>query len=133
MLGLDATGCVKTGRHSAGVARPYTGPVGTVENGHIGVLLGDASPRGQALVDRERSRPQEWTTARERCRQAGIPEDRGVATKPQRARQLLARALTASVPAPWGTGDCVSGDNRGRRRWLEARPPAYGLAVSGQA
>ena len=132
VLVLDETGFVKKGRHSAGVARQYTGTVGKVENCQIGVFLGYASPLGQALVDRELSRPQEWTNARERCRQAGIPENRGFATKPQLARQMLARAFAASVPAKWVTGDCVYGDNRGLRGWLEARPQAYVLAVSGK-
>jgi len=132
VLVLDETGFVKKGRHAAGVARQDPGTVGKVENCHIGVLLGYASPLGQALVDRELSRPQEWTNARERCRQAGIPENRGFATKPQLARQMLARAFAASVPAKWVTGDCVYGDNRGLRGWLEARPQAYVLAVSGK-
>ena len=132
VLVLDETGFVKKGRHSAGVARQYTGTVGKVENCQIGVFLGYASPRGQALVDRELYLSQEWTNDRERCRQAGIPEDRGFATKPQLARQLLARAFAAGIPAPWITGDCVYGDNRGLRRWLEARPQAYVLAVSGK-
>jgi SRSO17 transposase len=46
--GLDATGNVDKGRHSAGVARQYTGTVGHVENGLIGVCRGDASPLGHA-------------------------------------------------------------------------------------
>jgi SRSO17 transposase len=54
VLVLDETGFVKQGRHSAGVARQYTGTVGTVEHCQIGVFLGDASPLGQGLVDRER-------------------------------------------------------------------------------
>jgi len=107
VLVLDETGFVKTGRHSAGVARQDTGTVGTVEHCPSGVLLGYASPLGQALVDRERYLPQEWTNARERCRQAGIPENQGVATKPQRARQVLARAFAANVSAKWVTGDGV--------------------------
>jgi SRSO17 transposase len=132
VLVLDETGFVKKGRHSAGVARQYTGTVGKVENCQIGVFVGYASPLGQALVDRELYLPQEWTNDRERCRQAGIPEDRGFATKPQLAHQLLARAFAAGVPAQWVTGDCVYGDNRGLRLWLEARPQAYVLAVSGK-
>ena len=132
VLVLDETGFVKKGRHSAGVARQYTGTVGKVENCQIGVFLGYASPLGQALVDRELYLSQEWTNDRERCRQAGIPEDRGFATKPQLARQLLARAFAAGIPAQWITGDCVYGDNRGLRLWLEARPQAYVLAVSGK-
>jgi SRSO17 transposase len=124
VLVLDATGFVNKGRHSAGVARQYTGTVGKVEHCQIGVFLGYASPLGQLLLDRELYLPAEWTQDRERCRQAGIPEDRGFATKPQLARQLLARALGAGVPANWVTGDCVYGNDRRLRLWLEARPQA---------
>jgi SRSO17 transposase len=132
VLVLDETGFVKKGRHSAGVARQYTGTVGKVENCQIGVFLGYASVLGQVLLDRELYLPAAWTQDRERCCQAGIPEDRGFATKPQLARQLLARAFAAGVPATWVTGDCVYGDDRRLRLWLEARPQAYVLAVSGK-
>jgi SRSO17 transposase len=132
VLVLDETGFRKKGRHSAGVARPYSGTAGKVDNCQIGVFLSYASLLGHALLDRERYLPQEGTDDRERCRQAGIPEDRRFATKPQLAQQMLARALAAGVPATWGTGDRVYGDNRPLRRWLEAQPQAYVLAVSGK-
>jgi SRSO17 transposase len=51
--------------------------------------------------------PTEWANDCERCRQAGIPADRPCATKPQLARQMLARAFAVGVPAPRGTGDRV--------------------------
>jgi SRSO17 transposase len=107
VLVLDETGVVKKGRPSAGVARPYTGTVGNVENCQIGVLLGYASPLGHALVDRELYRPKEWTDDRARCGRAGIPADWPFATKPPLARQLLARAFAAGVPAEWVTSDSV--------------------------
>jgi DDE superfamily endonuclease len=127
VLVLDAPGFLKKGQHSAGVARQYSGTAGKVENCQIGVFLGYASPLGQVLLDRELYLPVTWTQDRERCRQAGLPEARGVATKPQLACQMLARAFAAGVPAPWVTGDCVYGDDRRLRLWLEARPQAYVL------
>jgi SRSO17 transposase len=132
VLVLAETGFLKKGRHSAGVARQYRGTVGKVDNCQIGVFLSYASPLGYALLDRELYLPKAWTDDRERCRQAGIPEDRRFATKPQLARQLLARAFAAGGPAKWITGDSVYGDDRQLRRWLEARPQAYVLAVSGK-
>jgi SRSO17 transposase len=132
VLVLDETGFLKKGRHSAGVARQYSGTVGKVDNCQIGVFLSYASPLGYALLDRELYLPKAWTDDRERCRQAGIPEDRRFATKPQLARQMLARAFAAGVPATWITGDSVYGADRQLRRWLEARPQAYVLAVSGK-
>ena len=133
VLVLDETGLVNKGCHSAGVARQYTGTVGTVENCQIGVLLGDAGQLGHALVDRGLSVPKAWANDRERCRQAGLPADRPCATTPQLARQMLARACAVGVPAKGVTGDRVDGADRRLWVWLEARPQAYGLAVSGQA
>jgi SRSO17 transposase len=132
VLVLDETGFLKKGQHSAGVARQYSGTAGKVEHCQIGVCVAYASRLGHALWDRERYLPKEWTGEPERCRQAGIPEERSFATKPQLARQMLARAFAAGVPATWVTGDSVYGDNRRLRQWLEARPHAYVLAVSGK-
>jgi SRSO17 transposase len=132
VLVLDETGFLKKGRHSAGVARQYSGTVGKVDNCQIGVFLSYASPLGQVLLDRELYVPQEWTDDRERCRQAGIPEERRFATKPQLAQQMLARAFAAGVLAKWVTGDSVYGHDRRLRLWLEAQRHAYVLAVSGQ-
>jgi SRSO17 transposase len=132
VLVVDETGFLKKGRHSAGVARQYSGTAGRIENCQIGVFLGYASALGHALLDRELYLPQEWTDDRERCRQAGIPDARSFATKPQLARQLLTRAFAAGTSAKWITGDSVYGDDRRLRVWLEAQPQAYVLAVSGK-
>lgn len=129
---IDETGFLKKGQHSAGVARQYSGTAGKVENCQIGVFVAYASGLGHVLLDRELYLPEEWTNDRERCRQAGIPDDRDFATKPQLAQQMLARAFAAGMPAQWVTGDSVYGHARQLRMWLEERPQAYVLAVSGQ-
>jgi SRSO17 transposase len=129
---IDETGFLKKGHHSAGVARQYSGTAGKVDNCQIGVFLAYASPLGYTLLDRELYLPKAWANDPSRCRQAGIPEDRRFATKPQLAQQMLARAFTAGVPAQWVTGDSVYGADRRLRMWLEAQPQAYVLAVSGQ-
>jgi SRSO17 transposase len=133
VLVIDETGFLKKGRHSAGVARPYSGPAGRIEHCQMGVLLGYASRLGQALLDRELSLPKEWTDDPARCRQVGIPADRRFATTPQLAQPRLQRALAAGVPGRWVTGDSIYGNDRQLRLWLEAQPWAYVLAVSGQA
>jgi SRSO17 transposase len=80
---IDETGFLKKGTHSAGVARQYSGTAGRVENCQIGVFLAYASEQGQTLLDRELYLPKEWTDDRERCRRAGIPDQRAFATKPK--------------------------------------------------
>jgi SRSO17 transposase len=130
VLVIDETGFLKKGRHSAGVARQYSGTAGRIENCQIGVFLGYASRYGQTLLDRELYLPAAWTNDRARCQRAGIPDERRFATKPQLAKQLLARAFAAGTPATWVTGDSVYGDDRRLRMWLESCPRAYVLAVS---
>jgi SRSO17 transposase len=132
VLVIDETGFLKKGDRSAGVARQYSGTAGRIENCQIGVFLAYASRLGHVLLDRELYLPKEWTDDRARCQQAGVPDARGFATKPQLARQMLARAFTAGVPAKWVTGDSVYGDDRRLRMWLESCPQAYVLAVSGK-
>jgi SRSO17 transposase len=94
VLICDETGFIKKGRMSAGVARQYSGTAGRVENCQVGVFLAYAVPGGgRALIDRELYLPQAWTGDRVRCRQAGIPDGREFATKPEPARQVAADLL----------------------------------------
>ncbi len=128
---IDETGFLKKGTHSAGVARQYSGTAGRVENCQIGVFLAYASRHGHTLLDRELYLPKAWTDDRDRCRRAGIPDERAFATKPALARQMLERTFDAGVALAWVTGDSVYGDDRNLRQWLEQHPQAYVLAVSG--
>jgi SRSO17 transposase len=132
VLIIDGTGFLKKGRHSAGVARHYSGTAGRIENCQIGVFLAYASRHGHVLLDRELYLPEEWTDERDRCQQAGVPEGRRLTTKPRLAQQMLARAFAAGVPAAWVTGDSAYGDDRRLRMGLESLPRAYVLAVSGK-
>lgn len=127
---MDESGFLKKGTHSAGVARQYSGTAGRVENCQIGVFLAYATRNGHTLLDRELYLPKAWTDDRERCRRAGIPDQRCFATKPALARQMLERTFQAGVALAWVTGDSVYGDDRNLRGWLEAREQAYVLAVS---
>ena len=129
---LDETGFLKKGTYSAGVARQYSGTAGRIENCQIGVFLAYATSRGQTLLDRELYLPAEWTSDPDRCRRVGIPEVRSFATKPALALQMLERTRAAGVPLAWVTGDCIYGDDRKLRRWLERHAQAYVLAVSGK-
>ena len=108
------------------------GTAGRIENCQIGVFLAYATSRGQTLLDRELYLPAEWTTDRPRCEAAGIPQERTFATKPELAVQMLKRTRTAGVSLAWVTGDCIYGDSRTLRGWLEKQGQAYVLAVSGK-
>jgi len=129
VLILDETGFLKKGKHSAGVARQYTGTAGRIENAQVGVFLAYASRHGTAFLDRALYLPKEWTDDPARCQKAGIPKGTAFATKTELAKQMLSRAFEAGVPAAWVTGDEVYGSDGELRRWLEAEGRPYVLAV----
>src|SRR5580692_9864020 len=105
VLIVDETGFIKKGTRSAGVQRQYSGTAGRVENCQLGVFLAYTAPKGRALIDRELYLPKSWTDDRDRCREAGIPDDVQFASKTDLARVMLGRALDAGVPAAWATAD----------------------------
>ncbi|MBH0119561.1 IS701 family transposase [Rhodococcus sp. CX] len=129
VLIVDETGFLKKGNRSAGVARQYSGTAGRIENSQIGVFLTYASDRGRALIDRELYLPKAWTEDRNRCRDAGIDDDIGFATKPELAQSMLERALDAGIPFGWVTADEAYGQVGRLRMWLESRGVAHVLAV----
>jgi SRSO17 transposase len=128
ILVVDETGFVKKGKKSAGVARQYSGTAGRRENSQVGVFLLYASARGAAFVDRALYLPEEWTLDRVRCREAGIADEVEFATKGELARQMLARAFAAGVPAEWVAGDTVYGYDE-LRLWLDEHQKNYMVAV----
>jgi SRSO17 transposase len=130
VLVVDETGFVKKGTRSAGVQRQYSGTAGRVENCQLGVFVAYASPKGRALVDRELYLPRSWTDDRDRCREAGVPDDVQFATKPELARLMLGRALDAGVPAAWVTADEAYGKDGKFRDFLEQRRIGYVVAVA---
>ncbi len=115
---------------TAGVQWQYTGTAGRIENAQVAVYLGYAGSRGHALTDRELYLPRSWTADPDRCAAAGIPAGVAFATKPQLARRMIERAVTAKVPFGWVTGDEVYGDNGPLRGWLEPQQIPYVLAVA---
>ena len=130
VLVVDETGFLKKGTKSVGVKRQYSGTAGRIENSQIGVFLAYASSKGHTLLDRELYLPKEWAEDEARRKEAGVPEEVEFATKPQLARKMLERALTAEVPCKWVTADEIYGGDRRLRIWLEQQEQAFVLAVT---
>jgi SRSO17 transposase len=85
VLMVDATGFVKKGKDSVGVARQYCGTLGKVENCQVGVFAGYASRKGYALVDKRLFLPEAWFTdayaaRRTKCQ---VPPELTGQSKPQ--------------------------------------------------
>jgi hypothetical protein len=128
VLVVDESGIPKKGTKSAGVAPQYCGARNTVVNCQVGVFVAYVSTRGTALVDRELYLPKGWTEHRERCPEAGIPEQVGFACKQQLAAKMLAR-LVGRVPAGWVAADAAYGPDTWLRAWLEGRRLGYVLGI----
>ncbi|WP_435831821.1 IS701 family transposase [Nocardia salmonicida] len=129
VLVVDETGFLKKGLKSVGVQRQYSGTAGRVENCQLGVFCAYTTAKGRTLIDRELYLPKSWTADRDRCREAGVPDDVEFATKQVLAQRMLARALGAGVPARWVTADEAYGGDSKFRRWLEGRRIGYVVAV----
>jgi SRSO17 transposase len=129
VLIIDDTGFIKKGTTSAGVQRQYSGTAGRTENCQIGVFAAYASRTGRALVDRELYLPKSWTSDRERCRAAKIPDEHDFATKGDLAKRLVLRALASPLPLAWVTADAAYGQQGRFRRLLEQSGLGYVLAV----
>jgi len=109
VLVVDETGFLKQGKASCGLGRQYTGSAGKITNCQIGVLAAYVSGKGHALVDRALYLPKSWTDDRARRAAAHVPEDVGFATKPQLARAMIERAISAGVPFAWVAADSIYG------------------------
>lgn len=129
VLIVDETGFLKKGKKSVGVKRQYSGTAGRIENCQIGVFLAYRSPQGHALIDRALYLPREWADAAERRSEAKVPPAITFATKPTLAREMVARALAAGVPAAWVTADEVYGSDHNFRHFCEKRQVNYVVAI----
>jgi len=109
VLVIDETGFLKQGKASCGVARQYTGSAGKITNCQIGVFAAYVSRYGHSFIDRALYLPKEWADNPKRLAAAHVPSDVGFATKPQIARQMIARAIAAGVPFSFVAADSVYG------------------------
>ncbi len=103
---IDETSFVKKGNKTACVQRQHCGAVGKTENCVVSVHLGYATPEFYSLIDGEVYLPQEtWHHDRQRCREAGIPDEVVYRPKWQMALEQYQRAVANGVRFAWLTFD----------------------------
>ena len=78
---LDETGHPKKGDKTPGVQRQWCGNTGKQDNCVVTVHLGYAAGDFHCLLDGELFLPEDWAADRNRCHEAGIPDD--VAYRPK--------------------------------------------------
>ena len=130
VLIVDETGDAKTGEHTVGVARQYSGTLGRIDNCQVGVHLAYATFDGaRALLDFALYLPKQWADDATRRHEAGVPDDVEFATKPQLAARLIEDALDGGLAAAWAAGDEVYGNDPVFRAMLRRRGMGYVLAI----
>jgi len=102
---IDETSDTKKGVKTPGVQRQYCGFVGKQDNCIVTVHLGYAVDDFHTLVDGELFLPESWADDRERCREAGIPDDMVYRPKTEIALELYDRAVSNGVRFEWLTFD----------------------------
>jgi SRSO17 transposase len=80
VLIVDDSGDLKSGVHTVGVQRQYTGTAGRIENAQVATYLAYTTPAGRVLIDRRLYLPKSWTGDRQRCQIAGVPDEVQFAT-----------------------------------------------------
>lgn len=121
----DETGTVKSGRCTPGVQRQYCGEVGKLENCIVTVHTGVARGRYKTLFDADLFLPKSWDQDRDRCQEAGIPDDVVYRPKWQIALGQLDRALANGLRFDWFTFDEGYGDKPGYLQGLDDRQQRY--------
>jgi SRSO17 transposase len=127
VLILDGSGFPKSGTASCGVERQWCGRLGKIDNCQVGVFLGYASRRGQALVDRRLYLPRSWAEDGDRRAQGQVPEGVAFQTKLAIGLDLIARCR--ELPHGWVLGDDEFGRSADFRGQLRRRGERYLLDV----
>jgi SRSO17 transposase len=118
---FDETSDVKKGDKTPGVQRQYCGAVGKTENCIVTVHLGYACDGFHCLLDGELYLPEGWSKDRDRCREAGIPDEMVYRPKWQIALELYDRAVKHGLRFDWLTFDEGYGGKPGLLRSLSGR------------
>ena len=102
---IDETSFAKKGSKTAGVQRQYCGATGKVDNCVVSVHLGYVAGNFHALLDADLYLFEAWLADRDRCQEAGIPEEVAYRPKWRIALDLLRRAVAHGVPLRYLTAD----------------------------
>jgi SRSO17 transposase len=109
VLVIDASGHVKQGRKTPGVQRQWCGEVGKKENCVVGqhLLYTTNDPRNPftCLLASDLYLPESWANDRQRCREAGIPDELAYRPKWRISIDQLTAVIGNGVRCGWVTFD----------------------------
>ena len=122
---FDETSDVKKGDKTPGVQRQWCGAVGKTENCIVTVHLAYAREGFHCPLDGELFLPEGWSEDRDRCREAGIPDDMVYRPKWRIALELYDRAVANGLHFDWLTFDEGYGSKPELLRELSARSQRF--------
>jgi SRSO17 transposase len=102
---IDETSDLKKGDKTPGVQRQWCGAAGKKDNCIVTVHLAYARDGFHALLDGELYLPKSWSDDRDRCREAGIPDDMVYRPKWKIGLELYDRAVGNGLHFDWMTFD----------------------------
>lgn len=128
---IDETSFAKKGNKTAGIQRQYCGSTGKKDNCVITVHLGYAAGDFHALLDSDLYLPEAtWDADRERCREAGIPDEVTYRPKWQIALDLLDRTVANDVRFKYLAADEAYGRCEKFRAGVDGRGLTYVVEVN---
>jgi SRSO17 transposase len=130
---VDETGWPKQGKHSVGVSHQYCGALGKQANGPVSVEVAISEGFVAAPMAGRLYLPESWTKDRERCRDAGVPDEVEFATKSQMALELINKLVGDEVDRAPVLGDSAYGDSFDFRQRLRDLHLEFFLQVTPQA
>lgn len=108
---LDETAILKKGKASVGVSRQWNGRYGKVDNSQVGVFGALCAGDRVIPIDAELFLPERWTNDAERCRKAGVPEERiRHRAKPELALEIVRRQRRSGIRFDWVCADGLYGN-----------------------
>lgn len=128
---VDDSGHAKSGTKTPGVQRQYCGRLGKTANCVVTVHLAFSSydTRFRTMLDTELFLPQSWNDDRERCRDAGIPDEVVYRAKHHIALEQLDRAKANGVHLEWITTDIWYSEKPDFLKGLEQRNYRYVVEI----
>ena len=128
VLVLDPSAVAKKGTESCGVQRQWCGRLGKIDNCQVGVYLGYATPRGQALVAARLFLPEARAADQEHRKKTYVPKEVTYQEK-WRIGLDFVRGPGRDLPHAWVVGDDEFGRVSELRALLRFDHERYALDV----
>jgi SRSO17 transposase len=127
---IDESGWVKKGDKSVGVGHQYCGNVGKTANSQVAVFACLSNGDFASMIDARLYLPKDWCGDRDRCDEAGIPEnERLFKTKLELAGEIICHQIAQGISFDFVTADGYYGNDASFARSINIMGLLYMLDV----